>query len=127
MANEFLLSEYADLAALEKQTAAIIANFDRIESKAQTVGSSIKSSLTILGDTSGLQTVLTSIVTTDNATKNYSNTIKTLGDDVKALSELQKVQAAAQTIAIKQAQLDLVELKKKNQSKAKEAILCASS
>lgn len=42
MANEYLLSEYADEAALQKQTAFILQSFDTIEAKAKTVGIALK-------------------------------------------------------------------------------------
>lgn len=115
MANEFLLSEYADLAALKAQSDAIIASFDKIEARAQAVGDAIKKNISGFGDATGLQAILTGLQTTDAATKVYSTTIKGLGEDVKTLTEIQKVQAAAQAIAIKQAQIDLIELKKRNQ------------
>lgn len=53
MANEYLLSEYADEAALQKQTAFILQSFEQIEAKAKAVGISVKTAFESLGDPSG--------------------------------------------------------------------------
>lgn len=115
MANEFLLSEYADLVALEKQTETILKAFDAIETRAAAVGLTLKNSLTATGDGTGMQALIAGMIAADTNTKNYANTVRSLGNDIKVLADLQKAQSSAQSIAVKQAQLDLIELKKRNQ------------
>ena len=104
MASEFLLSEYADEAALQKQTALILSSFDQIEAKAKQVSLTIQGSLSGMnGKSISSKAALDDLQKLDNATRAYTASAKAV------VPELQKI-----SIQQKQAALDLIELKKWN-------------
>ena len=104
MASEFLLSEYADEAALQKQTALILSSFDQIEAKAKQVSLTIQGSLSGMnGKSISSKAALDDLQKLENATRAYTASAKAV------VPELQKI-----SIQQKQAALDLIELKKWN-------------
>jgi hypothetical protein len=105
MANEYLLSEYADEAALQKQTAFILQTFDTIEAKAKSVGLSLKTSFDSLGNNStGSKRLIDDFKKLDKATADFTNTTK------------------VGTAAIKQHNIEITEAAKKQAVLTKEKI-----
>jgi hypothetical protein len=89
MPNEYLLTEFVDEAAVEKQTAILFASFDKIEARAKEVATSLRDTMSkIEAPNFNAKETVDQLQKMDAVTKTYATDAKVLSDNLKTQQEV---------------------------------------